>query len=95
MVRNSKEKQNIIVQLRNITDGFVEKNIFILKNNADPGSYPVLKSYKERIRLYLLKDFRQMFSVNRLKIVKIFGNYHGVKFINSKSERLILLAQKI
>lgn len=89
-----KEKKNIIVQLRNVIDGFVEKNIFILKNNTVPGSYPVLKSYKEKIRLYSLKDFRHMFSVNKLKIVKVFGNYDGAKFINSKSERLILLAQK-
>jgi SAM-dependent methyltransferase len=90
-----REKKNIIVQIRNITDGFVEKNIFILKNNNIQGSYPVLKSYKEKIRLYSLKDFRYMFSTNGLKIVKAFGNYDGVKFIKSKSERLIILAQKI
>ena len=90
-----RENRNIIVQIRNFADGFVEKNIFILKNNPVPGSYPVLKRYKEKIRLYSLKDFRNMFSVNKLKIVKVFGNYNGEKFISSKSERLIILAQKI
>jgi SAM-dependent methyltransferase len=78
-----KENKRIIVQLRNIADGFVEKNIFILKND------------KEKIRLYSLIDFRHMFSANKLKIVRVFGNYDGAKFIKSKSERLILLAQKI
>lgn len=90
-----KENKRIIVQLRNIADGFVEKNIFILKNDNTPGSYPVLKNYKEKIRLYSLIDFRHMFSTNKLKIVRVFGNYDGAKFIKSKSERLILLAQKI
>jgi SAM-dependent methyltransferase len=89
-----REDKNIIVQIRNISGGFVEKNIFILKNNAVPGSYPALNSYKEKIRLYSLKDFREMFSANGLKTVKVFGNYDGSKFVKSKSGRLILLAQK-
>jgi SAM-dependent methyltransferase len=90
-----RENKNIIVQIRNITNGFVEKNIFILKNNPAPGLYPVLNSYKEKIRLYSKKDFQEMFSVNGLKTVKVFGNCDGAKFIKTKSERLIILAQKI
>lgn len=89
-----KENKNIIVQIRNITSGFVVKNIFILKNIRAQSFYPVLKSYKEKIRLYSLKDLRHMFIANSLKIVKVFGNYDGAKFLKSKSERLIILAQK-
>ena len=90
-----REKRNTIVLTRNINDGFVEKDIFILKNKSAPGSYPVLNSYKEKIRLYSFNEFRKMFRANGLKIVMVFGNYDGAKFIKSKSERLIILAQKI
>jgi len=89
-----RENNKILVQVRNITDGFVEKNIFILKNNSARDPYPVLNRYKEIIRLYSLNDFRKMFSAYKLKIIKVFGNYDGAKFVKSKSERLIILAQK-
>lgn len=90
-----KEDKKIIIQVRNITEGFVEKNILILKNNLKNGKYPVLNSYKEKIRLYSLEDFKIMFLRFGLKIMKIFGDYEGKNYNKSKSERLIILAKKI
>jgi SAM-dependent methyltransferase len=90
-----KEKDKIIVQIRNITDGFVEKNILIIKNNPNKEKCPVLNRYMEKIKLYSLEDFKRMFSKSGLKIIKIFGNYEGKNFIKNRSERLIILAGKI
>jgi len=90
-----KEKDKIIVQIRNIADGFVEKNILIIKNNPKKEKCPVLNRYMEKIKLYSLEDFKIMYSRFGLKFIKIFGDYEGKNFIKNKSERLIILAGKI
>ncbi len=90
-----REKGNTTVQIRNFTNGFVEKNIIIIKNNPSIGKSPVVNRYKEKIRLYSISDFRKMFAENGLKILKEFGNYSGNRYNKEKSERLIILAQKV
>lgn len=89
-----KEKDKIIIQIRGFTNGYVEKSILIVKNSKKT-KIPILNRYKEKIRLYSLDDFRNMFSQSGLKIIKTFGDYEGRKYIKSKSERLIILARKI
>jgi SAM-dependent methyltransferase len=89
----NKRNHNIIIQVRNITRGFIKKDIIIIKNN--PGSkHPLISDFFEEIKLYSLKDFKAMFNKNRLKIIKTFGNYSGSAFNQNTSERLIILAQK-
>jgi SAM-dependent methyltransferase len=90
-----KEHGKIIIQIRSIINGFVEKNILIIKNSRSGGSYPLLDRFKEKIRLYSLDDFRSMFKANRLTISKVFGSYAGSKYDKQKSERLIILARKL
>jgi SAM-dependent methyltransferase len=90
-----KEKGKVIIQIRNITDGFVEKSIIIIKNSPNSEKCPILNRYMEKIRLYSLENFRKMFAPSGLKILDVFGNYDGKKYINYKSERLIILAKKI
>jgi SAM-dependent methyltransferase len=90
-----KERKKIIIQIRAIDNGFVEKNILIIKNNSLSDSYSILNRYKEKIRLYSFDEFKLMFSTNTLKIKKVFGNYSGSKYDKRKSERLIILAQKV
>jgi SAM-dependent methyltransferase len=90
-----KEKNKIIIQIRSITDGFVQKNILIIKNNPDETKYPVLNRYMEKIKLYSLDDFKSIYLRSGLKIIKIFGDYEGKNYIKNKSERLIILAGKI
>lgn len=89
-----KEQKKIIVQLRTINNRYVEKNILIFRNNRNLDAYPVLNSFKEKIRLYSPDDFMKMFKRAGLIPVKIFGSYNGAKFNRYKSERLIILAQK-
>lgn len=82
-----------VIQVREINNGFVKKNIFFIKNN-NKSSYPVINNFYEKIKLYSLKDFRIFFNKAGLKIIKVFGNYSGKNYNPSDSERLIILARK-
>lgn len=88
-----RERGKTIIQIRNFVNGFVEKNIIIIKNNT--GKSPIVNRYKEKIRLYSIGDFRKMFSKNGLKVLEEFGSYSGNRYNKEKSERLIILAQKV
>ncbi len=89
-----RESGKTMIQIRSFIDGFVEKNIIIIKNNQSFGKSPIVNRYKEKIRLYSIGDFRKMFAQNGLKILKEFGSYSGSSNNEEKSERLIILAQK-
>jgi SAM-dependent methyltransferase len=84
----------VVVQIRNIKDNFVIKDILILKN-APGEEAPAYNHYKERIRLFTIEDFDIMFRKYGLNIINTFGDYEGNKFDKSTSRRLILLAQKL
>jgi SAM-dependent methyltransferase len=51
--------------------------------------------YHEKLRLFTLPDFERMFSQNQLRLKRVFGNYSLQPFDEEKSERLILVAEKI
>lgn len=85
----------IIIQVREICNGFVQKDILIFRNDPSKGKYPIFNRFREKIRLYSVKDFIRMFSKHKLKILEKFGDYSGSPFNTRKSERLIILAQKI
>jgi cyclopropane fatty-acyl-phospholipid synthase-like methyltransferase len=88
-----KRNRNVIIQVREITGGFVKKNIIIIQN-APRAEYPVISNFHEKIKLYSIRDFTEVFKKNKLKIIKTFGNYTGSKFNPGTSERLIILAEK-
>ncbi len=83
------------IQIRNIDNGFVIKEIYILSERKPGHYYPDILHFTERIRLYSLKDFQRMFNDNNLRIIKSFGDYNGSKFNENKSKRLIIIAKKI
>jgi len=83
---------NTVVQIRQIDNGFVKKEILIIEKSPNGKTYK--RDYNERIKLYSRDDFVRMFTANGLKIVNVFGDYEGTKFVRSKSERLVLLARK-
>lgn len=89
----SKRNRKAIIQVREITGGFVKKSIIIVKNPAGKLD-PEISYFHEKIRLFDLNDFRQIFIKCGLKIVKTFGNYKGDKFNKQNSERLIIVARK-
>lgn len=49
-------------------------------------------SFEERVRLYTLDDFRDMFAAAGLSIRNVYGDYRGADF-GPESPRLILVAQ--
>jgi SAM-dependent methyltransferase len=89
-----RERGKIIIQVREISNGFVQKDILIFRNDSARGKYPIFNRFREKIRLYSIKDFESMFSKHKLKILEKFGNYSGSHYNINKSERLIILAQK-
>lgn len=89
----SRRNHNIVIQVRNIIAGFVKKEIILIKKNPK-GGYPLISNFYEKIKLYSINDFRNIFTQNGLKIIKTFGDYKGSRFNQNSSERLIILAQK-
>ncbi len=75
-----------IVQKRRIENGFVIKDIYI---NSDKKP-----SYSEILRLYSHDDITDAMDINGFKVIKMFGDYYGNKFVKSKSSRLIIFAKK-
>lgn len=90
----TERNHNVVVQVREIKGNAVYKTINIIKNNPK-GLKPIVFNFHEMIKLYSLADFKKVFSKYGLKIIKTFGDYNGTKFNSNKSERLIILAQKI
>lgn len=86
-----KKRNKVIIQIRKITNNFVEQDILILKKH---NSFYNLEKYRERIKLYTLANFRKMFGKYKLKIVKIFGSYYGGAYEKYKSPRLIIIAKR-
>jgi SAM-dependent methyltransferase len=88
-----KRNRNTMIQVREIKDNSVIKNIIIIRNKPGAGGHEVLR-FKEKIKLYTLDDFEKVFDANGLRILKLFGDYHGGRFRKNSSGRLIILAQK-
>lgn len=76
-----------LIQKRKIEDGFVRKEIIIKKNDDELKFYEILK-------LYSLHEFKKAFESYNLKTQHVFGDYFGNKFNSTKSQRLIIIAQK-
>lgn len=77
-----------VVQKRKLINGFVKKDIFIKKGNSE-------KHFREVLKLYSAGEFFKMFETFNLKKLKVFGDYFGNKFDESKSQRLVIFAKKI
>ena len=69
-----------------------EKNGYILKNIQfeDKGTF---YNFTERVKSLTLEDFKEYFSRAGIKIRRIFGNYKLEDFIETSSDRLILVFQ--
>jgi len=84
----------IIIQVRNISNETVHKDIIIIKNNLE-GKLPKLVKFSEMIKLYSADRFKKELAKAGLKAVKMFGDYSGKKYDPNSSERLIILSRKI
>ena len=73
---------------RFIKDQTVVKQIHVSDNEQE-------FNFQERVSMFELSDFEEMFTQTGFKLVTSFGNYHLNEFNPQKSDRLILVAQKI
>ncbi len=87
-----KRGDETIIQLRYIRNKVSIKTILIFKDGRSKGSF---RRFEERVRLFDAEDFNVIFKKYGLRILKRFGNYSGEQFKKTKSERLIILAQKV
>jgi SAM-dependent methyltransferase len=51
--------------------------------------------FEEQVQALTLQDFGKYFAENNLRIIQLFGSYQLEDYNEKKSERLILIAQKI
>lgn len=79
-----------ITQERSIEEGFVRKRIIV---RSDTGAFPE-RVFTERVRLYSLNDFREIFAAVGLSISVVLGDYSGTAY-SEDSPRCIILAQKV
>lgn len=90
----SRLKSKIIIQVREINNLYVKKNILIIRNSSPEKRLLLMDKFYEQIRLYSLKELKKMFRANGLKITSLLGDYVGRDFDSQESERLIIIARK-
>lgn len=89
-----KRNDKAIIQVRNIRNNAVYKDIIIIKNK--PGrKLPEILEFSEMIKLYGLEKFKKELIKTGLKPVKVFGDYNGEKYRPAGSKRLIILSKKV
>ena len=76
-----------IKESREISEGRVVKRIEIRKNGEK-------KEFFESVKLYSFGDIENEFSRIGFKVFKVFGDYSGEIFDQSKSERCIIIFKK-
>ena len=72
---------------KKIEDGMIVKHILF----SDKGKR---YDFEERLSILLLSDFQKLFEEHHLKIIHVFGDYTLNIFDETKSDRLILVAEK-
>ncbi|MDQ3193554.1 MAG: class I SAM-dependent methyltransferase, partial [Bacteroidota bacterium] len=89
LIPYSKSKQGdiMLIQKRRIEDGLVKKNIIIKSKHET-------LNYTESLKLYSLKEFKNVFRSFKFRIQNLFGDYYGNKYNENKSQRLIIIAKK-
>ncbi len=77
-----------IIQTRSVNGKWLRKTIHIRDSE---GAH---HQFEERVRLYTLSDFQQLFAAVDLHIRRTFGDYDGTPYHPERSPRVIIVAQK-
>ncbi|MCY7411019.1 MAG: methyltransferase domain-containing protein [Chitinophagales bacterium] len=72
---------------------FLEENVIVKKILIIDGEKEF--EFEERVQALQLQDFERYFTANNLQVKNIFGDYQLHSFDPLKSERMILIAEKI
>lgn len=72
---------------KSVEKGFIRKTIEVTDKGA-------VHHFEERVKVLTLEDFQNYFSVNKLKIVDLRGDYGMGEFNEKSSDRLIIIAKK-
>lgn len=83
-----KKENNIEFKIfRRVEENFVKKKIVFIDKGK---SY----SFEEKVKALNLKDFERYFKASNLKLVNLFGDYNLKEFVETDSERLIMICKK-
>ncbi|ANS75555.1 SAM-dependent methyltransferase [Paenibacillus yonginensis] len=82
-----------IKETRWIEEGFVKKKIEITKAEGEPGES---RRYEERIKLYSLDQFKQMFGQAGLQLDEVHGSYSDRDpYDEHNSKRMIMVGRRM
>jgi 2-polyprenyl-3-methyl-5-hydroxy-6-metoxy-1,4-benzoquinol methylase len=82
-----KNNGSTITQKRSLIGNRVVKEILIEKQGST-------KSYHESVRLFSFEEISNILKRSEFKILDVFGDYTGSKFVVESSPRVIIIAQK-
>lgn len=92
--------QNLVPEEKKEIDGItftinrlIEDQTIVKKIHVQERS--VQHEFQERVSMFELKDFKEMFSQSGFELIDYFGNYQLETFDPQKSDRLILVAKKV
>lgn len=90
LVKNQRvQKGDVLYNIsRYLKDGFIFKEIVVNHNGHQ-------MKYMERVECLYMSNFEEYFQQHPFKILNIFGDYNLQPFDVEKSDRLIIIAQKI
>lgn len=94
VISNMVAKENKVVDglefflERSLVDGYITKNIKFVDNGLD-------YAYQEKVRAYILDDFKVLLKKSGLEIQAVFGDYNLSDYEEGTSNRLIVIAQKL
>jgi len=92
--------QNLVPEEKQEIDGIaftinrlIEDQTIVKKIHVQEGG--ISHDFQERVSMFELKDFEEMFSQSGFILLNHFGNYQLAPFDPQKSDRLILVAKKV
>ena len=94
MIKNLvKEESQEVDGIQFIINRLIENNTVVKKITVRDKAETF--DFQERVSMFELADFEEMFQATGFKLINHFGNYKLDEFDSSKSDRLILVAQKV
>lgn len=91
VAEETEDFQDLMVHIkREIRGNMVYKDIRFTGENIDD---PI--EYQERVKLYELDWFEDLFEENRFELKEVYGSYDGAPFDKENSSRLLMIARKV
>lgn len=88
------EETGTVEDIRYEISRYIEEGAIIKEMSFKGDSVNGTSFYKERVKLYDLPWFRQVFGKHQLQLIETYGDYDGSAYDKEESPRLIMMARK-